>query len=57
MKTLAVVIGNDNYHESAILDFAIKDAQGISDVFERLGYDVIHKSDINNDTAIKYFVS
>lgn len=48
MKTLAVVIGNDKYHESAELNFAVKDAQGIADVFVRLGYDVIHNSNINN---------
>jgi hypothetical protein len=48
MKTLAIVIGNDAYHESAKLDYPVKDAQAIADVFSRLGYDVIHKSNCNS---------
>jgi hypothetical protein len=52
MKTLAVVIGNDNYHDSAKLDYAVKDAQGMADVFARLGYDVIHKTNISNEDCV-----
>ncbi|MDB5141074.1 MAG: hypothetical protein JWR12_2990 [Mucilaginibacter sp.] len=51
MKTLAIVIGNDKYHESAELKFAVKDSQGIADVFIRLGYDVIHRKDIDNNVC------
>ncbi|EKT3967385.1 caspase family protein [Flavobacterium psychrophilum] len=45
MKTLAIVIGNNNYYENAKLDNAINDAKGIANVFERLGYDIIYKED------------
>lgn len=53
MRTLAIVIGNDNYHESETLNFAVKDANGIAEVFIRLGYDIIHKNDIDNDGAVE----
>lgn len=46
MKTLAVVIGNNNYHESARLQYAVNDALALAGVFSRLGYDVVQKSDI-----------
>lgn len=49
MKTLALVLGNNNYHDSAKLINAINDAKGIADIFERLGYDVILKTDFNRD--------
>ena len=42
MKTLAFVIGNNNYYEGAQLRNAINDAESIAQVFERLTYDV-HK--------------
>lgn len=45
MKTLSVVIGNNNYHENAALSNANNDAIGIQQVFERLGYDIIFKLD------------
>jgi len=48
MKTLAVVIGNDNYHEGATLKYAIKDALAVKEVFERLGYDVIYQADCDS---------
>lgn len=47
MKTLAVVIGNNNYYENAKLANAVNDATGMASVFERLGYDLIHKTDCN----------
>lgn len=49
MKTLALVLGNNNYHDSAKLINAINDAKGVADIFERLGYDVILKTDFNRD--------
>ncbi len=51
MKTLAVVIGNNNYHASAKLNYAIADAQGMADVFSRLGYDLIYTEDANNNES------
>jgi hypothetical protein len=48
MKTLAVVIGIDTYPGRASLHNAINDAIAIKDVFQRLGYDVIFKTDCNN---------
>lgn len=45
MKTLALVVGNNNYYENARLDHAINDAKAMADVFVRLGYDVIYKTD------------
>lgn len=53
MKTLAVVIGNDEYHGSAKLEFAVKDAKAVADVFTRLGYEVIHKSNTSVDDCIE----
>lgn len=47
MKTLAVVVGIDNYYGSAKLDNAVSDATAINDVFIRLGYDVIFKTNCN----------
>lgn len=47
MKTLAIVVGNDAYFEGSTLNNAINDAKGMSDVFARLGYDVILRKDIN----------
>jgi hypothetical protein len=48
MKTLAVVIGIDTYPGKASLHNAVNDATAITDVFQRLGYDVIFKTDCNN---------
>jgi len=45
MKTLAVVIGNNNYYGDAKLDNAINDANGMADVFTKLGYDVLFGQD------------
>lgn len=49
MKTLALVLGNNDYHNSAKLINAVNDAKGIADIFERLGYNVILKTDFNRD--------
>lgn len=43
MKTLALVIGNNDYHENAKLQNAVNDAKGIKNVFEKLGFTVIYK--------------
>lgn len=43
MKTLALVIGNNEYHESAKLNNAVNDATSIKNEFEKLGFDVISK--------------
>jgi hypothetical protein len=43
MKTIALVIGNNDYPGRLKLDNAINDASAISDVFQRLGYQVIYK--------------
>lgn len=45
MKTLALIIGNNEYNEGAKLTNAINDAVSIKQVFERLGFDVISKND------------
>ena len=45
MNTLALVIGNNNYFERYKLENPINDANGIRQVFERLGYDVIFCTD------------
>ncbi|MBC8489994.1 MAG: caspase family protein [Bacteroidetes bacterium] len=47
MKTLALVIGNNEYYEGAKLTNAINDAVSINQVFERLGFDIIFKCDCN----------
>lgn len=51
MKTLALVIGNNNYSKNAKLENAINDARAISTVFEQLGYDVIFKEDITSNNC------
>ena len=49
MKTLAVVIGNDNYQGVAKLTNAVSDATSISQVFKRLGFEVILKINCSQD--------
>jgi len=46
MKTLAIVIGNNNYYRGAELAYAVSDAKAMANVFERLGYDLIKSYDI-----------
>ena len=48
MKTLALVIGNDNYHKLKELTNAVNDATEIGNIFQKLGYDVILKTDITS---------
>ena len=45
MKTLALIIGNNEYNEGAKLTNAINDAVSIKQVFERLSFDIISKND------------
>ena len=49
MKTLAVVIGIDAYTGNAKLNSAVNDATAIADVFKRLGYEVIFRTDCNRE--------
>lgn len=49
MKTLALVIGNNNYHETAKLTNAVNDATAIADVFKKLQYDTVLEIDCNTD--------
>lgn len=51
MKTLALVIGNNNYSKNAKLENAINDAKAMSSVFEKLGYDVIFNEDITSNNC------
>lgn len=41
MKVLAIVIGNNEYFEGSKLDNAVNDAEGMADIFTRLGYQVM----------------
>jgi len=43
MKTLALIIGNNDYFEGAELDNAINDATSINTEFKRLGFETIFK--------------
>ncbi|WP_417430081.1 caspase family protein [Halpernia sp.] len=47
MKTLAIVIGNNNYHENSKLDNAENDANAIADALLKLGYHVKKKLNTN----------
>jgi len=51
LKTLALVIGNNNYSKNAKLENAINDAKAMASVFEKLGYDVIFKEDITSNNC------
>lgn len=52
MKTLAVILGNNNYYENAKLENAVNDSNEIAKVFQRLGYDVIHKNECNMNDCV-----
>lgn len=49
MKTLALIIGNNEYYEGARLDNAVNDATSIKKEFERLGFEIIFKCDCSSD--------
>ena len=40
MKTIAFVLGNNDYFEGAQLKCAVNDAAEMAAIFRRLGYDV-----------------
>lgn len=52
MKTLALVVGNNDYYGKYKLDNPINDATGIKQVFERLGYDVIFSTNGNSQNIV-----
>lgn len=47
MKTLALVIGNNDYLGVSKLENAVNDSEAIKEVFEKLNYDVIYKANSN----------
>jgi Uncharacterized protein containing caspase domain len=47
MKTLALVIGNNEYHESEKLKNAVNDAIAIKEVFEKLRFKIIFKTNFS----------
>ena len=49
MKTIAFVIGNNDYFEGAQLKCAVNDATEMAAVFRRLGYDVREKLNIKSE--------
>jgi uncharacterized caspase-like protein len=53
MKTLAVILGNNNYYENAKLENAVNDSNEIASVFQRLGYDAIHKNDCSMNECVE----
>tara|TARA_B110000908_G_C10177006_1_gene413696 strand:+ start:65 stop:1270 length:1206 start_codon:yes stop_codon:yes gene_type:complete len=53
MKTLALIIGNNEYHEGAKLDNAVNDATSIYKEFTRLGFDTIFKCNCNSEDYSK----
>lgn len=52
MKTLALIIGNNEYLGKFKLDNPINDATGIKQVFERLGYDIIFCTNGNSQNIV-----
>lgn len=49
MKTIAFVIGNNDYFEGAQLQCAVNDASEIAKIFRRLGYDVREELNIKSE--------
>jgi len=49
MKTFAIVLGNNDYHKGATLNNAVNDATAISQIFEKLGFDVDLMVNITKD--------
>lgn len=52
MRTLALVIGINEYYAKFKLENAINDASGVKDVFERLGYDLIFSMNGNSESIV-----
>ena len=53
MKVLAIVVGNNNYYAGCELANAVSDSNAIAEVFARLGYDLIHKTNINTVASVE----
>ena len=49
MRTLALIIGNNEYYKGAKLDNAVNDAVSIQKVFERLGFEIIFENDCKRE--------
>ena len=49
MKTIAFVLGNNDYFEGAQLKCAVNDASEIAKIFRRLGYDVREELNIKSE--------
>lgn len=52
MKTLAVTIGNNNYHKGAELINAVNDARAMSETFKKLGYATVHYENFKADDCV-----
>jgi len=52
LKTLAIVVGNNDYQETAKLVNAVNDAKAIADVFRRLEYEVILRLNLDSEGCI-----
>ena len=52
MKTIAFVIGNNDYFEGAQLKCAVNDASEIAKIFRRLGYDVREELNIKSEDCL-----
>lgn len=53
MRTLALIIGNNDYYQNFTLDNALNDANSIKKVFERLGYDIIFCENGNSGKIVE----
>lgn len=49
MKTIAFVLGNNDYFEGAQLKCAVNDATEMAAIFRRLGYDVFEKLNFKSE--------
>ena len=49
MKTIAFVLGNNDYFEGAQLKCAVNDAAEMAAIFRRLGYDVFEKLNFKSE--------
>lgn len=52
MKTLALIIGNNEYYEGHKLGNAVNDATSIKNEFEKLGYDIMFTTDGNSQDIV-----
>ena len=54
MKTIAFVLGNNDYFEGAQLKCAVNDAAEMAAIFRRLGYDVFEKLNFKSEEYSKF---